>query len=72
MAKWTIVECEQGALFSTRWVPLISFKSARVGNRRFQRCPVHKRFEFVMRADESRLSNAERDSALEIRDTRII
>lgn len=72
MAEWTIVMCSRGSLFSTRWVPLVSFKAIRLGGRRLQRCPVHRRFELVQPVDVNALSEADRDGALAIHDTRIV
>src|SRR5579862_540371 len=36
----TIVRCSKGHLFTTIWVPGVSFKSVRLGYARFQHCPV--------------------------------
>ena len=42
-----IVRCSGGGYYHTRWIPLVSFKSIRLGARRFQRCPVHSRWEMA-------------------------
>jgi hypothetical protein len=58
-----IVRCQSGGLFETRWVPFISFKAVRLGSRRFQRCPVHARWELVEQVDPAMLSDEERRQA---------
>jgi hypothetical protein len=58
-----IVRCKQGGLFETKWIPLVSFKAARFGSRRWQRCPVHRQWEWVERLDESTLTDADRAAA---------
>lgn len=68
----TIVRCNSGALYSTIWVPMVSFKAARLGNARWQRCPVHKRWEMTRRVDPGTLSGAERTAAESVRDIGII
>jgi hypothetical protein len=72
MSGWTIVECSGGALYSTRWVSLVSFKSVRLGTRRFQRCPVHHRFEFAHRVNPETLTRSDRDAALAVRDSNVV
>jgi hypothetical protein len=42
-----IVRCAQGHLFTTSWVPGVSFKAIRLGRYRFQRCPVGNHWTFV-------------------------
>lgn len=68
----TIVRCASGALYSTIWVPMVSVKAVRLGNARWQRCPVHKRWEMTRRVDPRTLSDAERAAAGEVRDSGII
>ena len=58
-----IVRCKQGGLFETKWVPLSSFKAVRLGSRRLQKCPVHRRWELVQRVDPTTLSDEERAAA---------
>jgi hypothetical protein len=55
-----IVRCKQGGLFETKWVPLASFKAVRLGSRRLQKCPVHRRWELVQRVGATTLSDEER------------
>lgn len=55
----TIVQCAQGALYSSIWWPLVSVKSVRMGSQRLQRCPVHRRWEKTVQVDGAGLSAAE-------------
>ncbi|WP_288336789.1 hypothetical protein [uncultured Gordonia sp.] len=52
-----IVRCDRGAYYSTIWWPLGSFKAARFGPMRVQRCPVHHAWEKTRRVDPSQLSD---------------
>jgi hypothetical protein len=67
----TIVRCSQGHLFTTVWLPGISFKAVRLGPIRFQRCPVGNHWSFVTPVKQSDLTDRERNIAMEYRDTRI-
>jgi hypothetical protein len=58
-----IVRCGQGGFFETKWVPLVSFRAVRLGSRRFQRCPVHGRWELIERVDPATLTPEERAEA---------
>jgi hypothetical protein len=58
-----IVRCSRGGLFETVWIPLVSFKAVRLGFLRFQRCPVHGRWELVQQVDPATLSDEERARA---------
>ena len=58
-----IVRCKQGGLFETKWVLFSSFKAVRLGSRRLQKCPVHRRWELVQRVDPTTLSGEERAAA---------
>ncbi|WP_299570071.1 hypothetical protein [uncultured Williamsia sp.] len=64
----TIVRCQSGALYSSIWIPMVSFKAARLGTSRFQRCPVHKRWERARPVDPSTLTADERAAAERIED----
>ncbi len=66
-----IVRCSRGHLFETIWVPLASLKAVRLGQRRFQRCPVGRHWAMVSRVDESTLSPSEIEDARAHRDVRI-
>ena len=48
----TIVQCSQGDYYETVWLPYISFKLIRLGTRRFQKCPVHQRWELARMVTE--------------------
>ncbi len=66
--KRTIVRCSSGGFFSTIWIPLVSLKAVRLGTSRYQRCPVHHRWEKVSRVDESALTADETATALATKD----
>ncbi len=66
-----IVECEQGGLFSTIWVPFVSLKAVRLGSKRLQRCPIHKKWEKVHRVETSTLSADALANARVVTDSRI-
>lgn len=72
MANWQIVQCSGGAFYETRWVPLGSFKAVRLGRRRFQRCPVHHKWEMTSRVPDSVLTPQIRQQAAEHRDSGVI
>ncbi|GGF43477.1 hypothetical protein [Williamsia phyllosphaerae] len=59
----TIVRCDSGAFYSTIWIPLVSFKAIRFGSARFQRCPVHRRWERAVQVDVAALTYDERRQA---------
>lgn len=71
MSEWTVVRCSQGALYSTIWMPLVSLKAVRLGAKRLQRCPVHRRWEKVERVKVADLTDAQRTAALQVRDIAI-
>ncbi|MEU7869966.1 hypothetical protein [Dactylosporangium sp. NPDC049140] len=43
------VRCRDGHVFTTDWVPGVSFKAVRLGATRFQYCPVGRHWTFVER-----------------------
>lgn len=47
---------------------MVSFKAARLGTSRFQRCPVHHRWERARLVDPSSLSADERRAAESVQD----
>ncbi|MGF7229279.1 MAG: hypothetical protein ACQR33_04830 [Candidatus Saccharibacteria bacterium] len=67
----TIVRCRDGHLFTTIWIPFVSFKAVRFGMMRFQRCPVGNHLTFVVPVDVSTLTPAERDFAYSHHDTNL-
>jgi hypothetical protein len=66
-----VVRCRRGHLFTTIWIPGISFKSLRLGWWRYQRCPVGKHWSIVTPVRERDLAETERRVALDHRDIRI-
>ena len=66
-----VVRCADGHLFTTRWVPAMSFKALRLGRRRWQRCPVGKHWTTVTRVDVGTLSAPELAEASAVHDVAI-
>ncbi|KAF3914134.1 hypothetical protein AA313_de0207732 [Arthrobotrys entomopaga] len=58
-----IVVCDRGHLYTTTWIPLISFKAIRLGNQRYQKCPIGQHWSMTERVDEGTLSPEEREEA---------
>jgi hypothetical protein len=59
-----IVRCRRGHLFTTFWLPGVSFKALRLGWWRYQRCPVGGgHWSLVTPVRTSELSEAEREEA---------
>ncbi len=71
LAASTVVRCHRGHLFTTLWIPGVSFKAVRLGPWRVQRCPVGAHWTLVWPADVSTLSPAEVAAAAALRDVRI-
>jgi hypothetical protein len=66
-----VVRCLRGHLFTTIWIPGVSFKSLRIGWWRVQRCPVGKHWSIVTPVKESALSDAEKQLATVYKDIRV-
>jgi hypothetical protein len=66
-----VVRCRQGHLFTTIWVPGVSFKAVRLGWLRFQHCPVGRHWAFVTPVKDSDLTDEERLFAEQHHDVRI-
>jgi hypothetical protein len=66
-----VVRCRKGHLFTTIWVPGVSFKSLRLGWWRFQYCPVGRHWSLVVPVKEGELDEAERVLAHEQHDRHI-
>ncbi len=66
-----VVRCRKGHLFTTVWIPGVSFKSVRLGWWRIQRCPVGKHWSIVVPVREARLSPRELRRAHDVHDARI-
>jgi hypothetical protein len=43
----TPVRCRDGHVFTTSWIPFVSFNAVRLGRSRFQYCPVGRHWTFV-------------------------
>lgn len=54
------------------WLPFVSFKSIRLGTRRFQKCPVHQRWELARMVTEDEWSEEIVAEAAAHRDSNII
>jgi hypothetical protein len=66
-----IARCSAGHLFTTIWVPGVSFKAIRLGWMRFQRCPVGDHWSIVVPVKDSDLTDEQRRSAARSRDSGI-
>jgi len=66
-----VVRCRRGHLFTTLWIPGVSFKALRLGWLRVQRCPVGNHWSIVTPVRESELSGRQRRAAERYRDTPI-
>jgi hypothetical protein len=66
-----VVRCRRGHLFTTIWIPGVSFKAVRLAWWRVQRCPVGGHWSIVTPVKESTLGEAEQRTALEHKDVRI-
>jgi hypothetical protein len=66
-----VVRCREGHLFTTMWIPGISFKSVRLGWWRIQRCPVGKHWSIVAPVKPADLTKKELRFAEEHRDIRV-
>ena len=64
-----IVRCRHGHLFTTLWIPGVSFKALRLGWLRFQRCPVGPHWSIVTPVRESELTDEEKQAARARRDS---
>src|SRR5262249_59103682 len=58
-----VVRCRRGHLFTTLWIPGVSFKALRLGWLRVQRCPVGNHWSIVTPVRESELSGRQRRAA---------
>lgn len=64
-----IVQCRDGHLFLTTWIPMMSFKAIRLGLVRWQYCPVGDHFTAVRLMRDGDLTPAERLEAGRHRDS---
>ena len=68
----TVVRCRDGHVFTTLWVPGVSFKAIRLGWWRFQRCPVGGHWALVTPVLVDSLSEEDRALAAQHHDKRIL
>ena len=66
-----IVRCRRGHLFTTIWIPGISFKAIRLGWWRAQRCPVGRHWSVVVPVRDSELTDDEKRLARDRHDVRL-
>ena len=66
-----VVRCRRGHLFTTLWIPGVSFKALRLGWLRVQRCPVGNHWTIVTPVKRSELTASQREAAAEHRDAPI-
>lgn len=67
----TIVRCSQGHLFTTTWIVGASVKAVRLGDKRYQRCPVCQKWRIVVPVRDDELTEEDRQVAAEHRDTKL-
>jgi hypothetical protein len=67
-----VVRCREGHLFTTIWVPGVSFKSVRLGTARWQRCPVGGNWTVVKQVRDVDLTGDEQAAAAQHHDVRIL
>ena len=67
----TVVRCQDDHLFTTIWLPMASIKAVRLGNGRWQHCPVGKHWSTVVRVDEATLDPATLAAAQAVHDIRL-
>lgn len=65
------VRCSAGHVFTTTWVPMASLKAVRLGNRRYQHCPVGHHWATVSIIDPHELTADDRAAAAAVHDVRI-
>ncbi len=67
----TIARCSRGHLFTTLWVPGASLKAVRLGFKRYQVCPVCKKWRIVEPVADSDLTEEDRQLAAQHHDTEL-
>lgn len=67
-----IVQCRDGHLFTTVWIPGISLKAVRLGPLRYQYCPVGEHWVFVRIVNPADLTEEQRQFADMHHDSRIL
>ncbi len=66
-----IVRCSQDHLYTSIVIPGASLKSLRLGNKRYQHCPVGKHWALTEFVDPSTLTPGEIEEAESVHDIRI-
>ena len=66
-----VVRCRDGHLFTTIWIPWVSFKAIRLGWVRLQHCPVGDHWTFVSPVRDSDLTDEKRRIAAQYHDRRV-
>jgi hypothetical protein len=67
----TIVRCSRDHLFTTLWIPGSSVKAVRLGYKRYQRCPVCKKWRIVVPVPDDELTDEDRQVAAAHHDTKL-
>ena len=67
----TIVRCSQGHLFTTTWIVGSSVKAVRLGYKRYQRCPVCKKWRIVVPVRDDEPTDEDRRVAAAHHDTKL-
>lgn len=67
----TIVRCSRGHLFTTKWIVGSSVKAVRLGYKRYQRCPVCKKWRIVVPVPDDELTIEDRRVAGEHHDMKL-
>ena len=67
----TIVRCSRGHLFTTTWIVGSSVKAVRLGSKRYQRCPVCKKWRIVAPVRDRELTDEDRQVAAGHHDTKL-
>ena len=67
----TIVRCSRGHLFTTKWIVGSSVKAVRLGYKRYQRCPVCKKWRIVVPVPDDELTDEDRRVAGEHHDMKL-
>jgi hypothetical protein len=65
------VRCRDGHVFTTIWIPLASLKAVRLGDRRYQRCPVGRHWSTVTPIDPASADRETLARAAAVHDLRI-
>jgi len=65
------VRCSAGHLYTSIWIPGVSFKGARWINSRYQRCPVGKHWAWTERVAKAELTPEVISEAQKFHDIRI-